>query len=96
MTNEDTNSSTATASVDPLRLPLSDLLGVVPKRAEEGAPQDHVDMQVVGELDAIADMVKRAEREGLLVEVVAAFGQYRAGGDDVANAAFCALSDWDI
>jgi len=30
------------------------------------------------------------------VEVVAAFWQYMAGGDSVADAAFCALSDWDI
>ena len=31
MTNEDTNSSTATASVDPLRLPLNDQLGAGPE-----------------------------------------------------------------
>lgn len=81
---------------EPAEVRLTDLLGEAPARDIDGKPQDHVDLQVVAELEAIADMVKRAERESLLVEVVAAFGQYRAGGDDVANAAFCALSDWDI
>ncbi len=82
-------------SAEPAALQLNDLLGEAPARDTDSKPQDHVDLQVMAELEAVANMVKRAERECLLVEVVMAFGQYRAGGDDVANAAFCALSDWD-
>ncbi len=48
------------------------------------------DMQIVH------SMVQAATVEHLLTEVVLSFGQYMANGDSVEEAAFCALSDWDI
>lgn len=75
----------------PLGLPLNDVLGV----GSEAVQPEPVDTTTAAELGAVADMVARASREQLLIEIVAAFGEYRANGDDVQTAAFCALSDWD-
>lgn len=48
------------------------------------------------ELDAIYEMLRMAEMYGLQVEVINAFGSYRAAGDDTQMAAAAALIDWDL
>jgi len=44
----------------------------------------------------VAMMLRLAIYNGLAVEVVTAFGQYRANGDSTKDAAHAALYDWDI
>ena len=41
-------------------------------------------------------MLSKAHREGMLEEVVSSFDEYRAAGDDIREAARCALLDWDV
>lgn len=45
---------------------------------------------------ALTQAVEAAEREGMLVEFVFTFGERMASGDDVIEAARCALHEWDL
>ena len=50
---------------------------------------------IVQEPEVMDNMLRRATRNHLLLEVVAAFDLYRNAGDDIPEAARCALYDWD-
>lgn len=41
-------------------------------------------------------MIEAATLEGMEIEVIRDFGAYRHAGDDVKDAVFSALSNWDI
>lgn len=55
-----------------------------------------IDREEIDELEAVDRMVKRAEEQGMLVEVISTFGSERASGATVQEAAFSALYEWDI
>lgn len=48
------------------------------------------------EIADIGHMIERATKYGLLIEVVSAYGEARASGASVSEAAFSALYEWDI
>lgn len=48
------------------------------------------------EAGVIAGMKARADAYGLWAEVKDAYDGYRKGGDTPADAAWCALYDWDL
>lgn len=48
------------------------------------------------ETQTILYMQKRAAEFGLQYEIEKAFNSYIDNGDDIAEAAYCALCDWDI
>lgn len=48
------------------------------------------------EYQAILNMLKRANAEGLIVEVVQKFGEFRSSGDDLVEACRCACYEWDL
>ena len=50
----------------------------------------------VEEYEAILQMLQEAEANGLEVEVINSFGDMRAEGLNVKDAAWGALLDWDI
>ena len=49
-----------------------------------------------GDFELIEAMLNSAEFHGLLVEVVASFGQARAAGMGVHESASFALMEWDL
>lgn len=53
--------------------------------------EDHID-----DFRTIADMLSAADAQGLTVEVVEAYGEFRAAGNRVKDAAADALYEWDI
>lgn len=55
-----------------------------------------VDPQIAADLETVSTVVKRATREGLLVEVISTFGDCRAAGDSVLDAVSEALRSWDV
>lgn len=48
------------------------------------------------EMEAVNNMLKRAEEYGLQAEVVRMYGQYRARGKSVEKAASHALAEFDL
>jgi hypothetical protein len=50
----------------------------------------------MNELQLVALMANKAKQEGVLAEVVLAFGKYMERGDGVVAAATCALFDHEI
>lgn len=48
------------------------------------------------EAKIVASMKARADAYGLWVEVKEAYDNYRKNGDSPAEAAWCALYDWDL
>lgn len=53
-------------------------------------------IEPIEEKAIVSEMKAAAENEGLWIEVKAAYDSYRKSGDAPAEAAFCALYDWDI
>ncbi len=48
------------------------------------------------EIEAVGIMIEKAEKQGLLAEVVWSFGQEMRNEKDMVQAAANALYDWDI
>lgn len=55
-----------------------------------------IDPVMKADLEAVAQMVKLAEENGLLVEAVLFFGHEREHGADTQNACAAALYEWDL
>jgi hypothetical protein len=52
--------------------------------------------RMLGEFKAITSMIKRAEKEGLVVEVVWSFSQELKAGKSCIEAASNAAYEWDL
>ena len=57
--------------------------------------ENDFDQQTANEMNAISAMIKFANAQGLLCEVIYTFGQYRYNGDDVFKSTRDALNEWD-
>lgn len=64
-----------------------------PEPLEEYPPEDDSWWM---EEEIIADLAKRATDNGMVFEVIKTFGEFRASGNSVEEAARCTIREWDL